>query len=188
MNMYRFPVRSRFIQIGSLLCIALIGVFVGTVAQADKADVVIVKNPVTIANPVTTVKIDSSTPLSVSVSPGTPFQTHYHGYTNPSTAGLVPIQNSFVVPANKRLVLQFVSATMSNGATGSLNITTSTNGPQVDLAIENPVAFGVSTNQAVQLFADPNSTVSVVAFFFPRSDGALNVVDITLSGYLQDAN
>jgi hypothetical protein len=159
------------------------------VVRAEKAESVVVTNAVTIANPVTSVKVANATPIPVSVSPGVPFQAWFNLASD--DASNQTATRTITVPPNKRLVLQFASVYLYNGSRGALTVGAlpGSSGPHVYIAVPQPTTCPgpvvcLSANQSLLLFADPGSTVYVEAFY--ESSPYANTGEISLSGYLVD--
>jgi hypothetical protein len=108
-------------------------------------------------------------------------------------AGSNGVAQTFTVPAGKRLVIEFVAASLGlfPGQKGILLITTTVGGsiasydlPLTDQGVGFTGFAGFRTSQMVRIYADPGSTVTVVV----GSDGATFPVAIgelvSLSGYL----
>jgi hypothetical protein len=108
-------------------------------------------------------------------------------------AGSNGASETFTVPAGKRLVLEYIAATVAvfPGQKGSLRITNTAGGTlaSYDLHLEDEgvgfTGFAIfRVSQQIRIYADPGSTVTVVV----GSDGATLPVTIgelvTLSGYL----
>jgi hypothetical protein len=108
-------------------------------------------------------------------------------------AGSNGAAETFTVPAGKRLVIEYIAATVAvfPGQKGSLRITNTAGGTlaSYDLHLEDEgvgfTGFAIfRVSQQIRIYADPGSTVTVVV----GSDGATLPVNIgelvTLSGYL----
>ena len=164
------------------------------VARAEKAESVIVTNPVTVANPVTTVTvanptstvtIGNSQPIPVSVSPGIPYQLSLYVSSN---YGPNQFYQEINVPANKRLVLQYASVLLYNGASGTLSIKPSAgNTPGVYITPTQQITLpggGLTASQNFLLFGDPGSTLQISVLY--NASPAANAGALILTGYLVD--
>lgn len=118
-----------------------------------------------------------------------PFQQYVHLVFDPTQLGG---GKTFTVPADKRLVIEFVSGNVAlrQGSVSNFTVTTTVNGiiGKHRLVVTSqgpsgglPISYTVSQNMRV--YADPGTTVIV---FVNATLGGEGGFDATISGYLVD--
>jgi hypothetical protein len=108
-----------------------------------------------------------------------PFQWTLSPYSGTSNTGT----DSFVVPAGKRLVIEYYSAQLTqypSGGYGYIYLETSAAGQTVYYKVVPPVASTQPYNQLTRIYADAWSTVTVMV---TQNSGTSAGGSIILSGY-----
>jgi hypothetical protein len=103
---------------------------------------------------------------------------------SPSSATSNSAQASYVVPAGKRLVIEYYSAQLTqypSGGYGYLYLITTVGGNQAYYKAVPPVGSTVPVNQLTRIYADPGTQVLASV---GQSSGTSCGGDIILSGHL----
>src|SRR5687768_2949088 len=168
---------------GAALLLALVHVPVREAHAADPKDVRVINteaDPVPVTGLVATREVPSRQPFQRDVSIEVP-------------AGASAHSRSFVVPAGKRLVIEFVSGStrVHVAELVGLNVLTRVAGETVSHSIEPSVYrrelppgvqpdFMVTFAQSLRLYADPGSTVTLIA---ARSENAEILATLNFKSY-----
>ena len=116
--------------------------------------------------------------------PSQPFQRLFQ----PQAPNGARVSQSIVVPAHKRLVIEYVSASLSqypSGVGGFVYLETRAGGQSVTYYLTDTVQSFAKRSQSLRLYADPGTTVTVAAAsgnFVTPGVGA----DVEMSGYYVD--
>jgi hypothetical protein len=133
--------------------------------------------PVNIAN------VPLPTTPTALAAPTQPFQHTFQIVSG----GSARISESITVPLHKRLVIEYVSASLNElpAAGGSIDLQTTAGGEQVYYYLTDTIQDFNKRNQSVRIYADPGTTVTVEAVsgdFQPANVGT----DTEISGYYVD--
>ena len=161
-----------FAGIGTLTLLAGIGLLASRPAQTAGGPIA-----VTVANtPLATKATDMTAPTQ-------PFQYLFQtADTGPRTS------QSIVVPAHKRLVIEYVSSSLNEfpvGVGGTAYLETTAGGQDVTYYITDSVEDFIKKNQSLRIYADPGTTVIVGAYSNNFASGPIGT-DTELSGYYVD--
>ena len=133
---------------------------------------------VTVANaPLPTVPTDVSAPTQ-------PFQYTFQ----PSSDAMSRISESITVPLHKRLVIEYISASLnqySPGIGGFVDLQTTAGGDTVYYYLTDSITDFSKRNQQVRIYADPGTTVTVEAVSSNFSTPGIGS-DTEISGYYVD--
>jgi hypothetical protein len=108
-----------------------------------------------------------------------PFQWTLSPYSGTSNSA----DQTFVVPAGKRLVIEYYSAQLTQYPSGGYAyayLTTVAGGQTAYYKVLPPQSTTVPTNQLTRIYADPGSTID---FSVTQSSGTSSGANIILSGY-----
>jgi len=129
----------------------------------------------------------ANTPLLATLTePAAPTQPFQHQF-QPTSSG-TGAEESIVVPAHKRLVIEYVSASLNRyapGVGGTAYLITHAGGETVFYTTVSRTQDGNKRSQSVKIYADPGTTVTVGALsndFVTPEIGT----DTEVSGYLVD--
>lgn len=155
----------------SLALLAAVGLFASRPAHTAGGPV-----PVAVTNvPLPTHPTDET-------APNQPFQTTLQPFSdNYSSAS-----DSFTVPAHKRLVIEFVSALITQSPSGGAYsyLETTAGGTTVGYDLADSSESPARRTQVVRVYADPGSTVTVGVSSYDNSTSV--GTDTKLSGYYVD--
>ncbi len=157
---------------GTLTLLAGIGLFASRPAHTAGGPV-----PVAITNaPLAVV----NSPADVA-APTQPFQWTFQ----PGSDTLVTASESITVPLHKRLVIEYVSASLnqfSPGIGGYVYLDTIAGGNEVSYRVTNEIQDFNKHNQTLRIYADPGTTVTIGAYSNDFSTPSIGT-DTEISGY-----
>ena len=160
---------------GTLTLLAGLGLFASRPARTAGGPIA-----VSVANtPLATMPTDLAAPTQ-------PFQHTFQAATDLKTS----ISKSIVVPAHKRLVIEYVSASIIEhpiGVGGTAYLATTADEETVTYYTVHNVQDSDKRSQSVRIYADPGTTVTVGAYSESLTAKAKGIgTDTEVSGYYVD--